>query len=192
MKTNISLLSAILLTFSTTQIQAFITFNNIPVGTVIDPEYYISQGLVLSTDPNQHIYVTSSSATNTSLGLMLRASGNGKIGLTFFSPNTLNLGTVSSCKLMIADDNPGTGNYTVTYFDVDYQEMLRIGNNRNYLAGDGMSTNPGSHYVEFIPNNPDSQFINSISFTEIQSVPEPSTISFLGLLTCLVVIRRSR
>lgn len=192
MKTITNLLSVILFSFSTTETRASITFNSIPPGTVIEPEHYMSQGLILSTDLGQHIYVTTSSSINTSLGLMLRASGNGKIGLTFFSPNTLNPGTVSSCKLMIADDNPGTGNYTATYFDIDGQQMLQIGNNRNYLVGDGYSTDPGSHYIEFVPNNPDSQFINSISFTEIKGVPEPSTLSLISLVLCWGVIRRNR
>jgi hypothetical protein len=122
------------------------------------------------------------------------ASGNGRINIEFVLPGTLTLGTVHSSALMILDSSPGGPNYTVTSFDIDDQQMIQIGNNRNYLAGDGYYQEPGTHRIEFMPADPSHQFLNSVGFSEIQAVPEPTSAGLIGLgsIVLALIRRRSR
>ena len=173
---------------------AAVTFNDVPVGTVISSDHYQSQGLLFYTDPGQYLFTEASFGINSGFGPSLVASGNGRINVEFVDSLTLNLGTVHTSALMILDNNPGGADYTVTSFDISGQQMIQIGNNHNYLAGDGYYQDPGTHSIEFLPADPSHQFLNSVGFSQIQSVPEPTSVSLVALGACAVglIRRRSR
>jgi hypothetical protein len=169
-----------------------LTFTDVSVGTIIAPEHYQAQGVMLSTNPGQHLYTVASFGINSGFGPSLAASGDGKINIQFVIPGTMTLGGVNTSALMILDNNPGSANYTVTSYDVYNQEMIQIGNNHNYLAGDGYSQEPPTHRIEFIPANPATQFLNSIGFGQIKIVPEPSLALNITLGMLTLTLRRRR
>lgn len=163
-----------------------------PIGTVIEFDRYKSLGVLLSTSPGQTIQTVASFGLNSGFGPSLAASGNGLIIIEFVIPDTMTLGGVNSNALMVLDNYPGGSMYTVTTFDYIGQEMMQLGNNHNYLVGDGYSQEPPPHRIEFRPANPAGQFLNSITFSEIRNVPEPGMSVLMVLVFGIVSSRRMR
>ena len=163
--------------------QGLINFGSIPNGTVINSNDFQSLGVLLLTDPGQTFHSSGSS---------LVASGNGHVTIEFTLPGTVIPGGVPSFAIYVVDNRPGGANYTVTAFDANHQQMIQIGNNHDYLAGDGYSFAPDVHTIEFVPADPAFQFINSISFPQIQAIPEPTTalLVITGVVLCLPRLRR--
>ena len=171
---------------------AAITFNDVPIGTIIDSDHYKAHGVIFSTDLGQYLYTVASTGINSGFGPSLTASGNGKITIKFVVPGTDYDGTTHTTALMILDNEPGGLYYTVTSSDIDGQEMIQIGNNHNYLAGDGYSQEPGTHSIEFVPAKPNTQFLNSVGFGKIESVPEVTTGLLIPLGFMLIHMKRKR
>jgi hypothetical protein len=158
-----------------------IEFGAIPTGTVISSADYLSVGILLFTDAGQHLFVSGSS---------LVASGNGHVTIEFTLPGTTIPAGVSTFAIYTTDNTPGGSAYTFTGFDAAHQQMFQLGNNHDYLVGDGYSFLPYVHTLEFVPSKPTSQCITRIGFGEIQSVPEPTILLPIALVGLIFWRRR--
>lgn len=162
--------------------QGSINFGATPNGTAISANSFSSLGLLLQTDLGQSLYSSGSS---------LVASGNGHVTIEFFLPGTTTPGGVSSFSMYIADNLPGS-TYTVTGYDGTGLEMFQMGNNHDYLLGDGYSFSPYVHTLEFSPSSPGYNFIDNITFSQIHPVPEPQTLCLATLGATIFILSRKR